>query len=164
MTITKDIKPERPAGGASIQGGVEACALTLAALFTGAAIYILIAEQPARLELPNGPMLRQWQAAIGPATAMQASLVAATSLAAFLTWRKTRQLVWLIGMTAMLANLPLTLLLIAPINAELAGLSADLANDAARGLIERWGRLHGVRAMLGALATMLFGWALSRRR
>jgi hypothetical protein len=131
-------------------------ALLTAASFAGAAIYINVAEQPARLCLDDRSLLLQWQPAYKRGFVMQASLAIISALLGFGAWWSTRDLIWLAGSIVILANWPYTLLTIMPINRQLEATSPEQAGSETRQLMVHWGMLHGGRSVLGAIATGLF--------
>ena len=135
-------------------------ALLSAALFTGAAIYVNAAEQPARLELDDGALLRQWKPSYARGFAMQASLALGSALFGLLGWWWTRDWRWLIGAALIFANWPYTLLVILPVNKRLESTAPDAADAETRALIRQWGALHAGRSALGLLAVVVFLWAL----
>ena len=135
-------------------------ALVVAALFAGAAIYVNVAEQPARLSLPDGPMLAQWQASYPRAAAMQASLAILGGVLAVVAYLALTDWRWLVAAALMLANWPYTLICIKPTNDTLKSIPVAAAGPEARRLVERWGTLHAGRSLLGSLAVLVSIWAL----
>ncbi len=135
-------------------------ALTAAALFAGAAIYINIAEQPARLMLDDRALLAQWKPAYARGFAMQATLAVVGFLLGVGAWWSMHNVMWLAGAVVLLANWPYTLLVIMPVNHKLNAIELDRAGPESRALIVRWGGLHARRTMLGFLATALFLFAM----
>ncbi len=133
-------------------------ALTVAALFTGAAVYINWAEQPARLGLDNQAMLAEWKPAYARGLMMQATLAVVGFILGVLEWMVTGNWLWLLGAIILVANWPVTLFVIMPVNKALEATAIDQAGPETRALVERWGVLHGVRSGLGALATLIFLW------
>ena len=131
-------------------------ALVTAAAFAGAAIYVNVAEQPARLALDDKALLAEWKPSYARGFAMQASLALASAIAGFLAFWVTRDWRWMLGALLIFANWPYTLLVILPVNKRIEATPVDQANAETRVLIMRWGVLHAGRSLLGIAATILY--------
>jgi len=135
-------------------------ALIVAALFAGAAVFVNVAEQPARLSLADGPMLLEWQNSYNKAAPMQAGLALVSSVLGFVAAWQTKDMRWLVGAILILANWPYTLLVIKPTNDRLHATKLEDANAATRELIVSWGHLHAGRSALSLAATAVYLWAM----
>jgi hypothetical protein len=138
-------------------------ALIAAAAFTGAAFYVNVAEQPARLSLDDRALLAEWKPSYKRGAAMQAPLALLGCLFGIIAWSQTSHPGFLIGGIAILVPWPWTLLAIKPVNDALLATEIDQAGPPTRALVVKWGALHGMRTALGALATIAFLWASMSR-
>lgn len=140
---------------------VGSLALVVAALFSGAAIYVNFAEQPARLKLDDHSLLAEWKPAYKRGFVMQAPLAVAACLLGLGAWWITGQLAFVIGAFLMISNVAWTLFGIMPTNKTLMQMELAAAGPQSRALIIKWNALHAVRSVLGMLATVAFLIALS---
>jgi uncharacterized membrane protein len=131
-----------------------------AGVFAGAAIYVNLVEQPARLLCGIDAAITQWRPSYKRGTAMQAPLALIGSLAAFLSWWFERHVGWLIGGILLLLVVPFTFIAIFPTNKRLENPELDLRSEQAGQLLRRWGWLHAVRSVLGLAAFIVFVIAL----
>src|SRR5260370_32604831 len=100
---------------------IGALALSASAWFAGAAVYVSVSEQPARLTLDARALLTQWQPSYKHGTAMQAPLALIGCILGLIAWWQTGAWQWLIGAVVLVSAWPYTLVIIQPTNNELLG-------------------------------------------
>jgi hypothetical protein len=135
-------------------------ALLAAAMFAGAALYVSIAEHPARSDLDDGAALAEWQVSYPRGALMQATLALIGSVLGALEWLVTGNYIWLLGALLLFANWPYTFIWIMPINRALKARPVDRAGPSSAIDLKTWGRLHAGRTVLGLISVGLFVWAL----
>jgi hypothetical protein len=140
----------------------EIFAILAAGLFAGAAVYINLAEHPARMFLETRHAARQWAASYVRATRLQAPLAVIGFLFAIAAWWQLSETTWLVAGLLLGAVVPFTLIVIMPTNRRLLEPSRDLDSSASRALLQRWNRLHAVRSFLGLAAFVLMLWGQGR--
>ena len=138
-------------------------ALMAASTFFGAAFYVNVAEQPARLTLDDRALLTEWKPSYKRGAAMQAPLALVGFALAMIAWWQKSHPGFLIGAIAMIAPWPWTLFGIKPTNDALLASDPERAGPRSRALIVRWGALHAVRTALGAIASLALLWACMSR-
>jgi hypothetical protein len=130
---------------------------TLAAiLFAGAAIYINLAEHPARMECGTELAATVFGPSYRRAAVMQAILALAATIGGIGAWLMNAGLAWLVGALLIFIVVPFTLLVIRPTNNQLLDPTLIRTSESAHRLLQRWGRLHAIRSVLGLAASIIF--------
>ncbi len=133
-------------------------ALTLAAAFFGAALYINVAEHPARMLLDDKNALAQWSPSYARAFNLQGGLAVLSGIAGVASAWLGGNWCWTIGAALMIANWPYTIFCILPLNHQLNAIAPDDAGPVSREMLARWNRLHSVRTILSGLAIATYLW------
>ncbi len=143
--------------------GLTLLALVVAAVFTGAAIYVNFVEHPARRTLDARAALQEWQPAYKRGAAMQASLALVGFVLAGVAALLGAGALVAAGAVLMIAPWPWTYLAIMPLNKRLLAMTPDEVDPDLHAMLERWETLHRVRTLLGAAATACLFWAALKR-
>jgi hypothetical protein len=139
---------------------LEFVAALSAALFAGAALYINVAEHPARMGLETRVAALQWAPSYKRATWLQAPLAIASFLCGAAVWLQGGGVGWLVAALLVGAVVPFTFAVIMPTNHKLLAPGRDIASAETRALLVRWGQLHAVRTFLSLAGTLAFLWLM----
>lgn len=130
---------------------------TLAAtLFSGAAIYINLAEHPARMECGTELAATVFGPSYRRAAVMQAILALVATIGGIGAWFLDAGLRWLVGALLIFIVVPFTLLVIRQTNNQLLDPKLVRTSESAHRLLQRWGMLHAVRSVLGLASSIVF--------
>jgi Domain of unknown function (DUF1772) len=135
---------------------LEFIAVISAALFAGAALYINVAEHPARMGLETRLAALQWAPSYKRATWLQAPLALVSLLSGVAVWFLGGDVGWLVAALLVGAVVPFTLGVIMPTNHKLLTPGRDLSSSETRELLVRWGHLHAVRTALSIAGTVIY--------
>jgi len=143
---------------------IAACiALMVASAFTGAAFYVNLAEQPARLSLDDRGLLAEWKLSYRRGFAMQATLALLGFLLGTWAWQITGKTAFIAGALVLFANWPWTIFGMLRINRKLMATAAENAGPETRRLLQKWNYLHGVRTLLGFLSALAFLYGITSK-
>ncbi|MCW4462621.1 DUF1772 domain-containing protein [Sphingomonas sp. BT-65] len=145
---------------------IPVLALIAAAMFSGAAIYVLVAEHPARGVLAPRDQLAQWKPSYARGAVMQASLALLAAVLGIVAGLAqgpaslASSWLWLAGGGFMLGAIVWTFALMWTLNGRIKATPLDQASDETVAMLRRWGHLHGGRTALGVAGLLCYAIAL----
>ena len=134
-------------------------ALTFAAAFAGAAVYVNWVEQPARLALDGEALLSEWGPSDSRAVALLLAFALASTVAGFIAFFETEDVRWVYGALIAIASWPYAFFVMAPLNNQILALRGPDVG-AARALVRQWGFVEAGLAAIGVAAVAVFLWIL----
>jgi hypothetical protein len=135
-------------------------AFAVAGSFLGAAVYIGVVEQPARLALSGRAMIQEWKLSNRRGTLTLSVFAVISVILAYVQFRTDGDVRWIIGGVTILASWPYAYFVMMPVNVWLYAISPGSAVSPVRKLMRDWGLLEWGHALIGFAATCAFAWAL----
>ncbi|TMK98311.1 MAG: DUF1772 domain-containing protein [Actinobacteria bacterium] len=127
----------------------ELVALLAAGLFAGGAVFVSVAEHPARTEAGANVALAQFPPSYRRAAPLQGGSALVALVAGIIAAIAGGNWEWALAAGCVGSAIPLTLLVIAPVNRRLMSDAAQLTDAEATELFASWARLHALRTLAG---------------
>ena len=131
-------------------------AIMSCAIFSGAAIYINVAEHPARMECGTELATTVFGPSYARAATMQASLAIIATIAGISVAVTGGSWLWYVGASLIFFVVPFTFVAIMPTNKQLLDPERDRSSTETAALLKKWGMLHGIRSIASILATLIY--------
>jgi hypothetical protein len=136
-------------------------AFAAASAFLGAALYINIVEQPARLKLDAASEIREWTPSNRRGFIMLALLAVISALLAYADYARSGDMRWTIGGTLIVASWLFGYFVMTPVNIRLYAIPPGAPTSIVRGLMRDWGMLEWGQTAIGLAAWCVFAWILA---
>jgi hypothetical protein len=130
-------------------------ALAFAAALSGAAVYVNVVEQPARLALDDQAMLNEWGPSDQRGVALMAALSLISAILGLASYFETADPRWAIGALIVVCSWPYTFFAMGPMNNQILAL-APKDVGAARELVRQWGLLEYGQTGIAVVASAVF--------
>ena len=128
----------------------------IAGTFFGAALYVNLVEHPARVACGTALAIREFGPSYRRGAVMQGSLSALGCVIGLTAAWQLHDVHVAINAILLGLPVPVTLLIIMPVNKQLLDPALQGESPRASQLLARWNRLHWSRTILGGLAFLLF--------
>jgi len=127
----------------------ELVTMLAAGVFAGGALFASVAEHPARTEAGPTVALAQFSPSYRRAAPLQGGSALLALVGGIVAAFASGNWVWALAGGCVGAVVPLTLVVIAPVNRQLMSEPGHLADSQTRELLSSWARLHALRTALG---------------
>ena len=136
-------------------------AFAAACAFVGAALYISLVEQPARMALDVRAMLQEWRRSHWRGFVTLATVAVIGAVFGWIDYARSGDVRWLIGATVFVLSWPYAYFLVVPVNLEIYAVPREETGSRSRELMRDWGLLEWGQTAIGLAACWFFAWALA---
>lgn len=135
---------------------IELIAIFCSGTFFGAAAYISIAQHPATLDAGVTVGGRFFPPMYNRAAPMQIVLAVVGFLTGLVAWYSNSNILWLLGAILLISVIPITLIIIKPVNDILLSSDNDPDSPETEALLKLWGPKHWLRTIVSGTSFIIY--------